>query len=203
MTVHVGFTEVGTSCHVHILSSSHEVIYCHTCIQCMHIPPATLLLVSFTLPPHITSTGVLLAPPRIRFRRRPAGPLPSLISRAASRHACGPASSKGPLPSSRPLSSRTSSPSCHWGLINGAFIVPPLSDFCWGWYLSVGPAVCRCVRGVISMYPLRLSWRGGSRARPASVEHVPCEQSYYVYATAEIDCLAQGPKYYLSSYNRL
>ena len=41
---------------------------------------------------------------------------------------------------------------------------------------------------------------GGSRARPASVEHVPCEQSYYVYATAEINCLAQGPKYYLSSY---
>ena len=69
--------------------------------------------------------------------------------------------------------------------------------------LDISPAVDQCIGGAACVYPLIHSWRGGSRARPASVEHVPCEQSYYVYATAEIDCLAQGPKYLLSSYNRL
>ena len=43
---------------------------------------------------------------------------------------------------------------------------------------------------------------GGARARSASVEHVPCEQSYYVYAIAELSRSTLWPKHCLSSYHR-
>ena len=84
-------------CHADILSNSltdtlSSMYTMYACPPCHH--PCTFASYHFLL----TSAGELLAPPHIRFRRRPAGLLPLFISRAASPFACGPSSSLYPLP---------------------------------------------------------------------------------------------------------